>query len=419
MGSTQTTPFSSGSQLQILLEKNTFFPGECIRGCLQLKSSKPLKFGQILYQVKQTEYWNVRKTQTKNINKTNQNPITNLLLNYPNLKNISLSNGVSIPFSIQLPSYVIPSLEYSLVDRQAFIRNELHVRIEELNAFACVYIVIKKPAMILNSPLTINSTSNTKILGIGFLDQGSVILEGIYPTNNFAFFSCIPLQITLKSSSSKIKVKTLKVKMLRRVKFLDHVKEDKNLIWEEEIFSTAQGITSKDTTYNFNIQVIEPENIFNRYAIGNTGMNITDKRQIITFLPSVTSGMISCEYFIHAEAEYDSFIPMFKNPVLEMPLSITHQSNETLTQSMNLLNQQLDQNLNQLNGAVNNNYPEAPNMSMVNPVPQGTNQYPMPNEPQMFNNSNAMTDPGFNQNDYPPSQEQYAKPGDNNYPGFN
>ena len=419
MGSTQTTPFSSGSQLQILLEKNTFFPGECIRGCLQLKSSKPLKFGQILYQVRQTEYWNVRKTQTKNINKTNQNPITNLLLNYPNLKNISLSNGVSIPFSIQLPSYVIPSLEYSLVDRQAFIRNELHVRIEELNAFACVYIVIKKPAMILNSPLTINSTSNTKILGIGFLDQGSVILEGVYPTNNFAFFSCIPLQITLKSSSSKIKVKTLKVKMLRRVKFLDHVKEDKNLIWEEEIFSTAQGITSKDTTYNFNIQVIEPENIFNRYAIGNTGMNITDKRQIITFLPSVTSGMISCEYFIHAEAEYDSFIPMFKNPVLEMPLSITHQSNETLTQSMNLLNQQLDQNLNQLNGAVNNNYPEAPNMSMVNPVPQGTNQYPMPNEPQMFNNSNAMTDPGFNQNDYPPSQEQYAKPGDNNYPGFN
>ena len=369
MGSTQITPFSSGSQLQILLEKNTFFPGECIRGCLQLKSSKSLKFGQILYQVRQTEYWNVRKTQTKNINKTNQNPITNLLLNYPNLKNISLSNGVSIPFSIQLPSYVIPSLEYALVDRQAFIRNELHVRIEELNAFACVYIVIKKPAMILNSPLTINSTSNTKILGIGFLDQGSVILEGVYPTNNFAFFSCIPLQITLKSSSSKIKVKSLKVTMLRRVKFLDHVKEDKNLIWEEVLFSTEQGITNKDTTYNFNIQVIEPENIFNRYALGNTGMNITDKRQIINFLPSVTSGMISCEYFIHAEAEYDSFIPMFKNPVLEMPLSITHQSNETLTQSMNLLNQQLDQNLNQLNGAVNNNYPEAPNMSMVNPVP--------------------------------------------------
>ena len=79
-----------------------------------------------------------------------------LNLRNSHLKNLSLSKGVSIPFSIQLPSYVIPSLEYSLVDRQAFIRNELHVRIEELNAFACVYIVIKKPAMILNSPLTIN-----------------------------------------------------------------------------------------------------------------------------------------------------------------------------------------------------------------------------------------------------------------------
>ena len=426
MGSTQAKQSSGNDTLmQIVLEKNIFFPGECIRGSIQLKSNKTLKLGQILYQVKQTEYWNFQKTQTKSINKTNQNPIINLLLNYPNLTNISLSKGVSIPFSIQLPSYVIPSLEYSLVDKQAFIRNELHVRIDELNVFAGIYIIIKKPAMVLNSPLTINSTSNTKLFGIGFLNQGSVILEGVYPTNNFAFFSCIPLQITLKSSSSKIKVKKLNVKMLRRVKFLDHVKEDKNLIWEEVLFNTTQGITSKDTTYNFNIQVIEPENIFNRYALGNTGMNITDKRQIINFLPSVTSGMISCEYFIRAEAEYDSLIPMFKNPILEMPLSITHQSNEQLTQSVNQFHQQFDQNLNQLNGVVDNNYPEAPNMSMVNPAPQvgNQNQYPVQNEPQMFNN--AMTDQGYTQpppdNEYPPSQDQFEKPtenNNNNYPSF-
>ena len=425
MGSTQAKPSSSGALLQIVLEKNIFFPGECIRGTIQLKSNQTLKFGQILYQVKQTEYWNFKKSQSKNINKTNQNPIVNLLLNYPNLANISIANGISIPFSIQLPSYVIPSLEYSLVDKQAFIRNELNVRIDELNVFAGIFIIIKKPPMVLNSPFTINSTSNTKPFGIGFLDQGSVILEGVYPTNNYAFFSCIPLQISLKSSSSKIKVKQLKVKMLRRIKFLDHVKEDKNLIWEEVLFSTVQGITSKDTTYNFNIQVIEPEYIFNRYALGNTGMNITDKRQIINFLPSVTSGMISCEYFIRAEAEYDSIIPMFKNPVLEMPLSITHQSNEQLTQSVNQFHQQFDQNLNQLNGVVDNNYPEAPNMSMVNPAPQigNANQYPVQNEPQMLNN--AMTDQGYNQpppqTEYPPSQEQYEKPTENtnNYPSFN
>ena len=425
MGSTQAKPSSSGALLQIVLEKNIFFPGECIRGTIQLKSNQTLKFGQILYQVKQTEYWNFKKSQSKNINKTNQNPIVNLLLNYPNLANISLANGISIPFSIQLPSYVIPSLEYSLVDKQAFIRNELNVRIDELNVFAGIFIIIKKPAMVLNSPFTINSTSNTKPFGIGFLDQGSVILEGVYPTNNYAFFSCIPLQISLKSSSSKIKVKQLKVKMLRRIKFLDHVKEDKNLIWEEVLFSTVQGITSKDTTYNFNIQVIEPEYIFNRYALGNTGMNITDKRQIINFLPSVTSGMISCEYFIRAEAEYDSLIPMFKNPVLEMPLSITHQSNEQLTQSVNQFHKQFDQNLNQLNGVVDNNYPEAPNMSMVNPAPQigNANQYPVQNEPQMLNN--AMTDQGYNQpppqTEYPPSQDQYEKPTENtnNYPSFN
>ena len=135
--------------------------------------------------------------------------------------------------------------------------------------------------------------------------------------------------------------------------------------------------------------------------------------------------MISCEYFIRAEAEYDSLIPMFKNPILEMPLSITHQSNEQLTQSVNQFHQQFDQNLNQLNGVVDNNYPEAPNMSMVNPAPQvgNQNQYPVQNEPQMFNN--AMTDQGYTQpppdNEYPPSQDQFEKPtenNNNNYPSF-
>ena len=78
MGSTQAKQSSGNDTLmQIVLEKNIFFPDEFIRGSIQLKSNKTLKLGQILYQVKQTEYWNFQKTQTKSINKTNQNPIIN------------------------------------------------------------------------------------------------------------------------------------------------------------------------------------------------------------------------------------------------------------------------------------------------------------------------------------------------------
>ena len=51
MGGTQPKHIipSSNSFFQVLLEKNIFFPGEPIKGCLQIKSSKPINYGQILY----------------------------------------------------------------------------------------------------------------------------------------------------------------------------------------------------------------------------------------------------------------------------------------------------------------------------------------------------------------------------------
>lgn len=414
MGGTQPKSIipSSNSFLQVLLEKNIFFPGEPIKGCLQIKSSKPINYGQILYQIKQTEYWNVKKYEHINFTKSSSDIIVNSMFNYQNLIGIPLAEGISLPFSILLPQYMIPSLEYSLVDRQAYIRTELIVRIQELNLYAITFIVIQKPAAILNSPLILSSKRTTKILGL--INLGNVEIEGSYPTNNFSFFGNIPLQVKINASTSRLKLKSVLVKLLRRIKFLDHVKEDKYLIWDEELYHTTSNITTNNCSFDYNIVILEPEKIFNRYCLGSSGLNITDKRQLINFLPSVTSSMISCEYFIKIEAEYNSSFHLSKNPVLEMPLSITHQSADQTSQSICQMYQQVNQGLNQVNGVVNNNYPEAPNMA--EPVPVGQEQYPYPSEPENnnidYNNGSLSSISQSSVNNYP------IKPDTGNYPSF-
>lgn len=413
MGGSHPKPVKpSNSFFQILLEKNIFFPGEQIKGCLQIKSSKALINGQILYQVKQTESWNAKKSEHKNLTKGSSNIILNSMFNYQNLIGIPLTEGISLPFSILLPQYMIPSLEYSLIDRSAYIRTEIIVQIQELGLYANTFIVVKKPAFVLNSPFVLKSTNSTKILGL--LKHGNVEIEGSYPTNNFSFFGNIPLHININSSTSKLKLKRVLVKLLRRIKFLDHVKEDKNLIWDEELYQTTNDITNENCSFDFNIVMIEPEKIYNRYYLGSSGLNITDKRQLISFLPSVTSTMISCEYFIKIEAEYKSPLHISKNPVLEMPLSITHKSADQTSQTIYQMDQQVNQGLNQVNGIVNNNYPEAPNMT--EPIPVTQEQYPYPSEQENNNfNSNQGSLPSISQessNNYP------VKPDTGNYPSL-
>lgn len=398
MGSDQSA-LSKLNNLQMILERVVFFPGEIIKGTLQIKTKNPLVYPQINYQIIQDEYWKCHGQS--GVEKTK---IANATLNYPGLKDVPLKDGVSIPFTIQIPTFAIPSFEYSLSDKVSYIRAYCFASINELSLQTQAFIIIRKPAILLESPLSFSLSSPTKVLGL--FDQGPIKIEASYPTNSYGFFSFIPINIKIDSTKSKLKVKRLKTALKRKIKFLQHVKENSSLIWVDDLFSVEEEVSEKLVNYNYNIQVIEPDNIYNRYCITNTGINFGDKRQIITFLPSLFTSMLLCEYYIQIDVSFDALINITtKEPKVIMPLSIGHfGNNEDVSQSMLSANQQFEKNVMEINHFSRvNNYPEAPNLSMVQQISQ-----PQYSEPQPYS-----------QNEYQQQQQyldQYSQQEQNNYP---
>lgn len=315
----QNTP----SFIQITLKKNYYFPGETITGTITLKSDKQLSLAKFSYLILQTEYWNY-KYRNKNTTKSDQHKVIETSITYPTLLKMSLREGIIIPFEIKLPEFMVSSFEYSLPDKQAFIRSELIITIEEINAFASTFLIIQKPLSINNNPLIYEEISEPKILG--FVNQGSVKIKCSYPSNTYCFLSHIPLNFEINASTSKIDISKLVIKFNREIKFLDHIKEDKDLIWEEQLYYAEYPLQNVNQSFTVDIIAEEPEELFNRYMISDKSLNIADKKQLINFMPSLTSPMISCEYKIIAEVQYKLLIPLLQNPTLIIPVTLCHEN---------------------------------------------------------------------------------------------
>ena len=95
-----------GTKLEILLEKVYYFPGETIKGSILVKSDKILKNGQLLFSINQTESWNLRFVNKITTSNSNSLSIIDTLLTFEKLANCSLTEGVTIPFSFQLPNKI-------------------------------------------------------------------------------------------------------------------------------------------------------------------------------------------------------------------------------------------------------------------------------------------------------------------------
>ena len=107
----------------------------------------------MLFSINQTESWNLKFFNKITTSNSNSVSIIDTLLTFEKLANCSLTEGVTIPFSFQFPNKMTPSFEYSLYEKQGYVRNELRVRIIELNSFTSCYIVILEPSKITSLPI--------------------------------------------------------------------------------------------------------------------------------------------------------------------------------------------------------------------------------------------------------------------------
>ena len=343
-------------EMHIYLKSNIYFPGETIKGKISLKSGNFFKKGVIIYEIYGQEKI---KEDKYDIECNNSTKIYYSSLEYPGLINYSLSAGIEIPFEIKLPSYILPSFEFSRIyinDKMdyGYIKNFLQIEIPELNLVKQKFIIFRRPLVKLKSPLNFQAERNEKLLRI--FNKGCPILNASYDKNYYHFDEEIPIKISLNNNNSKFIIKNINVKLIRNVVFkLKDNHEDKkinNIIFTDELFSKNINLNENENKGNKNAETInieekikieEPENIFNKHSIDYLSLGLRDKSKLILFLPSFDSSLFKCEYFIKIIGIYDTIFPL-QNLIINVPISVYNNEEERIKENneFNLLNSQND-----------------------------------------------------------------------------
>jgi len=345
-------------EMKIDLKNNIYFPGEIIKGNIYLKSGNFLNKGVIIYTIYGQE--KITRNNKYKIECNNSTKIFYSALQYPGLIKYSISKGISIPFQIDLPSYILPSFEFSVItnnnNNYGYIKNLLQIEIPELKLMKQKFIIIRRPMIKLNSPLTFESERNDKIFGL--FNKGNPILKTSFDKNCYFFNEEIILKINFNNNNSKFSIKFIRIKLIRNVvyKLKENNDDDSkinDLIFSDEIFCKNINISekmvrndkNKDIIFEEKIKIKEPENIFNKHSVDYLNLGLRDKSNLILFLPSFDSSLFKCEYIIKVEGIYDTLFPI-DNLIINMPISVYHKIEEK-NNEFNLFN--LNINLNEEN----------------------------------------------------------------------
>ena len=331
-------------EMHINLMKNIFFPGETIKGKIFLRSGNFFEKGVINYNIFGHE--KITEMNKNKIECNNSTKIYHSSLEYPGLINYSLSKGIEIPFTITLPSYILPSFEYSINNNYGYIKNYLHVEIQELNLVKEKFIIIRRPNIKLNTPLVFISEKNEKLYGI--FNKGCPILKTSFDKNYYYFNEEIVVKICFNPNNSKFNVKNVDIKLIRNIIFkLKENHENQNIIflynknkenikiddiiYSDELFYESINLNekkdinnrNKDINFDVKFKLEEPEKIFNKNNVPYLNLGLLDKSNLILFLPSFDSSLFKCEYIIKIEAIYDTILQI-QNIIINMPISVYH-----------------------------------------------------------------------------------------------
>ena len=322
-------------EMKIILNNNIYFPGEIIKGDIFLKSGNFLEKGIIIYEI-----YGHEKINTKYKECNNSTKIFHISLNYPGLIKYSITKGISIPFQINLPSYILPSFEYSINNNKGknygYIKNIIQITIPELKLIKKKLIIIRRPITKLNSYLIFNAEKNENILGI--LNKECPKLIASYDKNYYFFNEEIPIKLLYSNKNCKIHLKFINIKLIRNIifKFKENSKDSKikDDIFIDELFNENININekidlnnkNKDINIEIKIKLEESENIFNKNQVDYLNLGLKDKSNLILFLPSFESSLIKCIYLIKIEGIYDTILPI-SNLSITMPISVYHNKN--------------------------------------------------------------------------------------------
>lgn len=335
--------------MQINLYKINFFPGEILKGEINLsenpinpKCPKIINNLTITYSLIHREYWQNHDIISETFNKIND-PIQSsdegkvaddskhlkeeVIFSKKEVPNLSINNvqkEITIPFQIPIPQNAMASIEFLHTEKTyAYSRNYLKIQIPEYGNQANILIFILRPPAPIDSELTISKSFSKRKLG--FLGAANnVCFQGSYEKNYYGFNEICILNLKLNASGSKENVKSLTVILKRKVHFLINGSKPlfKNNEFTEDLWQNTMTNFDSSQDINFRIFLIESSKIFNNKKSSFLDVNSVSKPNLICLLPSYEGQFVKCEYYLKVKISFDSML--IKDPEFNMPIDLGH-----------------------------------------------------------------------------------------------
>lgn len=320
--------------MRIETDKTCYYGGEFINGKITLKpndglsnpllsdpSAKLTITENFHYQYTQQEYVGDKKEKVKKIA---EEVITfvDMPMNFTDFQNANIKETVVIPFRVQIPMNVYPSV---LIDPQTFVKHYLCIDFPSIQAKKTVIIVIKNRQYFTTYNGLLKEPAECSIK----IDKGVVISGGSFtatltlPKNHFFYDEMIPFTLDLDCNKLSLNIKGIKVTIER--KFQKNYQHDHNQHRDEsskEISEKKIPLIMGKKEYHVQdfIQLTEqnPKPLYDKLDADNR--RYSQKYADIHIYPTCYGGLISCEYHIKILIIFNSVF--YTNETISMPIDL-------------------------------------------------------------------------------------------------
>ena len=332
--------------LKLYFMKPEFFIDEFISGNLLLRSARPSIIEKIVFEINVVQGWNIDgKSPTKFI----QNICSfNLKLEKSETMSkiedcyVMPSGNNIIPFNFKFKNDILPSFEFPLGDKHAYIRYLLKINIYSSSFHKLVwnhYIFFKsRPFINLNEQLLYKTIDKT-IKKWNLIGKGTTVMRVDIPENNFKVDSTLKVKVSVDNIYGKEPTKEVKIKFKRIIDFYGKKQEikfnDETLIFSKVIPIIVLPGQKNDIECEFPVR----EKDVSRYKYNKKFLNPYDLKleNINYYMPTVFCKLFSCKYELKVGLYFKSRVGKNDRPRARFPINLAHQT--TLENQMEMQKQ--------------------------------------------------------------------------------
>ena len=310
--------------INIELNKNCFFPGECISGKIilfpRIESIDILmNIPNLNISLMQLQYYSYSRGSGKHRHTVREHEDINLINSSLNIKDFVTPDylgGFSIPFSVQIPINAYPSI---YEDSSVYVKHFLTIELPQVKSKRTKMIFIKNifPNNLEGNLLRQSINENYEFKKHSFLVSKGLYLINIKLIKNYFFYNeQIPFEINIDASNLDLEIKGVNIYLIRR-RSMNNLKDhseaksmsedkinEKNLIWEKGLRNNfISDFINFPTSSDYNS--VYPPNVYQ--SLDQHGsFEVNEPKFNYKIYPCSYQGLVSIDYFIKFKICLDS-----------------------------------------------------------------------------------------------------------------